>query len=200
MGSLPHGSPCLLGSPPEGALRGGQPTGMARRSSRRSGQPHLKGLRGGQTGRALPPLTERKKGKNQDTQKDDRIKDALGYLPASGQDQSCLRRDLLDPGLRRRCRGLASGRLQRCLRLGRPRRRGGDLPRRCHTSRGNNFPHDWHGHLLLGGMRFGLTPRSRPNYLDQGVKYPLGLPPLLGPGPRRPSPKLWWRQPTWRLA
>jgi hypothetical protein len=32
-------------------------------------------------------------------------------------------------------------------------------------------------------MRFGLTPWSHPNYLGQGVKYPLGLPPFLGPGP-----------------
>jgi hypothetical protein len=45
----------------------------------------------------------------------------------------------LDPGLHRRCRGLASGWLQRHPRLGRPRRRGGGLPRRCHDSRGNNF-------------------------------------------------------------
>jgi hypothetical protein len=34
LGGLPHGSPCLLAPPPpEGALRGGQPTGVARRSS-----------------------------------------------------------------------------------------------------------------------------------------------------------------------
>jgi hypothetical protein len=52
----------------------------------------------------------------------------------------------------------------------------------------------------LGGMRFGLTPRSHPNYFGQGVKYPLGPPPLLGPGPWCPDPKHWWCQPTWRLA
>lgn len=40
-----------------------------------------------------------------------------------------------------------------------------------------------HGRLLLGDMRIGLTPQSHLNYLGQGVKYPLGLPPLLGPGP-----------------
>jgi hypothetical protein len=39
------------------------------------------------------------------------------------------------------------------------------------------------GRLLLGSERIDLTPRSHLNYLGQGVKYPLGLPPLLGPGP-----------------
>jgi hypothetical protein len=42
-------------------LCGGQPTGMARRSTGCRGQPRLKGLRGGQTSRALPLLTERKR-------------------------------------------------------------------------------------------------------------------------------------------
>jgi hypothetical protein len=81
-----------------------------------------------------------------------------------------------------------------------PEAPGGGLPGQCHDSRGNNFPHGWHGHLLSGGMRVGLTPRSDPNYLGQGVKYPLGPPPLLGPGPWRPGPKHWWCQPTWRLS
>jgi hypothetical protein len=54
--------------------------------------------------------------------------------------------------------------------------------------------------LALGGMQVGLTPRSHLNYLGQGVKYPLGPPPLLGPGPWRPGPKHWWCQPTLRLA
>jgi hypothetical protein len=61
LGGLPHGSSCRLGPPPEGALCGGQPTGMARRSTGCRGQPRLKGLRGGQTSRALPPLAERKR-------------------------------------------------------------------------------------------------------------------------------------------
>jgi hypothetical protein len=34
---------------------------MARRITSCRGRPHLKGLRGGQTGRALPPLAERKR-------------------------------------------------------------------------------------------------------------------------------------------
>jgi hypothetical protein len=63
--------------------------------------------------------------------------------------------------------------------------------RRHRDNRGTNFPYGRHGHLLLGDMRFGLTSRSHPNYLGQGVKYPLGLPPLLGPGPRRPAPERW---------
>jgi hypothetical protein len=58
---LPHGSSCHLGPLPEGALCGVQPTGMARRSTGCRGRPRLKGLRGGQTSQALPPLAERKR-------------------------------------------------------------------------------------------------------------------------------------------
>jgi hypothetical protein len=36
--------------------------------------------------------------------------------------------------------------------------RGDDLPRQRHDSRGTSFPYGRHGHLLLGDMRFGLTP------------------------------------------
>jgi hypothetical protein len=42
-------------------LCGGQPTGVARRSTGCRSRLHLKGHRGGQTGRALPPLAERKR-------------------------------------------------------------------------------------------------------------------------------------------
>jgi hypothetical protein len=52
----------------EGALRGGQPTGMARRSTGRRSRPRLKSLRGGQTSQALPPLAERKREQVQGTQ------------------------------------------------------------------------------------------------------------------------------------
>jgi hypothetical protein len=41
----------------------------------------------------------------------------------------------------------------------------------------------------LGDRRIDLTPRSHNNYLGQGVKYPLGPPPLLGPGPWCPGPR-----------
>jgi hypothetical protein len=67
LGGLPHDSLCRLGPPPEGALRGGQPTSVARRNSGCRGRPRLKGLRGGQTNRALPPLAEWEKGQSQDT-------------------------------------------------------------------------------------------------------------------------------------
>jgi hypothetical protein len=70
LGGLPHGNSCRLAPPPpEGALCGGQPTGMTRRSTSSRGRPRLKGLRGGQTGRALPPLAEREREQVQDTVK-----------------------------------------------------------------------------------------------------------------------------------
>jgi hypothetical protein len=52
----------------EGALRGGQPTGMARHSTGRRNRLRLKGLRGGQTSQALPSLAERERRQVQDTQ------------------------------------------------------------------------------------------------------------------------------------
>jgi hypothetical protein len=58
---LPHGNSCRLGPPLEGALRGGQPTGLVRRGTGCRDQPRLKGLPGGQTSRALPPLAERRR-------------------------------------------------------------------------------------------------------------------------------------------
>jgi hypothetical protein len=42
-------------------LCGGQPTGVACRSIGCRGRPRLRGLRGGQTSQALPPLAERKR-------------------------------------------------------------------------------------------------------------------------------------------
>jgi hypothetical protein len=52
----------------------------------------------------------------------------------------------------------------------------------------------------LGGHAVRPDPQSHPNHLGQGVKYPLGLPPLLGPRPWCPGPRHRWCQPTWRLA
>ena len=40
-----------------------------------------------------------------------------------------------------------------------------------------------HMRLLSGDRRVGLTPWGHLNYLGQGVKYPLSLPLLFGPGP-----------------
>jgi hypothetical protein len=46
-----------------------------------------------------------------------------------------------------------------------------------------NLLYSRRGRLLLRDRRIGLTLRNHLNYLGQGVKYPLGLPPLLGPRP-----------------
>jgi hypothetical protein len=49
------------GLPLEGVLCGGQPTGMARRGTGCRSRHRLKGLLGGQTGQALPPLAKKKR-------------------------------------------------------------------------------------------------------------------------------------------
>ena len=54
---------------------------------------------------------------------------------------------------------------------------------RRHNGSRINLLYSRHQRLLLGDKRVGLTPWSHLNYLGQGVKYPLGLPSLLGPGP-----------------
>jgi hypothetical protein len=46
-----------------------------------------------------------------------------------------------------------------------------------------NLQYGRRGRLLLGDVWVGLTPRGHLNYLGQGVKYPLSLPLLFGPGP-----------------
>jgi hypothetical protein len=161
---------------------------MTRRSSRRSGRPRSKGLRGGQTGRALPPLTEKKKRQNQDTQKDDRIKDALRYLPALGQDQSCLQRDLLDPGLRRRYRRLASSRLQRRLRLGRPRRRGATCPGDVTTAEGTTSRTAGTGTCSWGTCGSACPLRVTPIISAKGSSTPSDRLRSLGQDPGVPGP------------
>jgi hypothetical protein len=60
-GRLAPCQPMPHGPPPEGALCGGQPTGMARRSTGSRGRPRLKGLRGGRNSQALPSLAERER-------------------------------------------------------------------------------------------------------------------------------------------
>jgi hypothetical protein len=128
-------------------------------------------------------LKEKERGQDQDTRRKNQNRGILRYLPAPDQGQLCLRGGPSGLGPRRRCRGLPCCRLRRRLHLGRPRRRRGNLPRRRHDDRRINLLCSRHGRLLLGNKRIDLTPRSHLNYLDQGVKYPLGLPPLLGPGP-----------------
>jgi hypothetical protein len=58
------------------------------------------------------------------------------------------------------------------FRLGRPRRRGSGLPRRRHDGRGTGLLYGRRGHLLLGGMRFGLTPRVTPIISAKGSSTP----------------------------
>jgi hypothetical protein len=93
------------GPPLEGALRGGQPTGLVRHGTGCRGQPRLKGLPGSQTSRALPPLAERREDKIKTHGGKDQSRGILGYLPTPDQGQSCLRGGPsgLDP--RMRCRG-----------------------------------------------------------------------------------------------
>jgi hypothetical protein len=86
-------------------------------------------------------------------------------------------------GPHRHCRGLPRYQLWHRSRLGRPGRRRDGPPRRSHDDPRINLLYSRHGRLLLGDRWVGLTPQSHLNYLGQGVKYPLGLPPLFGPGP-----------------
>jgi hypothetical protein len=82
----------------------------------------------------------------------------------------------------------------------RPRHQRDGLPKRSHDDPRITLLRSRHGQRSLGSRRLGLTPRGHLNYLGQGVKYPLGLPPFFGPGPRRPSPGYQWRQPARGLA
>jgi hypothetical protein len=127
-------------------------------------------------------LKEREKARSRHTEKNQN-RGILRYLPAPDQGQSCLRGGPSGPGPRKRCRGLPRCRFRRRFHLGRLRRRRGGLPRRRHDGRGTCLLCSQRGHLLLGDRRIGLTPRSHNNCLGQGVKYPLGLPLLLGLGP-----------------
>jgi hypothetical protein len=45
-----------------------------------------------------------------------------------------------------------------------------------------------HGRRFSGNRHLGLIPRGHLNFPSRGVEYPLGLPLLFGPGPRRPDP------------
>jgi hypothetical protein len=78
--------------------------------------------------------------------------------------------------------------------------RGTDSPGIATTTRGSPLLRSRHRQRFLGNRRLGLTPWGHLNYLGQGVKYPLGLPPFFGPGPRRPGPGYRRRQPARGLA
>jgi hypothetical protein len=105
-GDLPHGNSSRLGPPLEGALCGGQPTGLVRRGTGCRSQPHLKGLPGGQTSRALPPLAERRReDKIKTHRRKNQSRGILGYLPAPDQGQLCQRGGPSGLGPRRHYRG-----------------------------------------------------------------------------------------------
>jgi hypothetical protein len=58
---LPHGNSCRLSTPLEGVFCGGRPTGVACCGTGCRSRHCLKGLPGGQAGRALPPFAEKKR-------------------------------------------------------------------------------------------------------------------------------------------
>jgi hypothetical protein len=132
-------------------------------------------------------LKEREK--VQDTQKENQNRGILRYLPALGQGQSCLRGGPSGPGLRRHCRGLPTVGFGAAFTSGARGAEGVTCLGVVTTAEGPASCTAGAGTCSWGGMWFGLTPRSHPNHLGQGVKYPLGLPPLLGPGPWCPGPR-----------
>jgi hypothetical protein len=56
-------------------------------------------------------------------------------------------------------------------------------PMRRHNGPRTNLLYCRHERPLWGDRQVGPTPRSHLNYFGQGVKYPLGLPLIFGPGP-----------------
>jgi hypothetical protein len=139
-----------------------------------------------------------KKGKNhgQYIRKKNQGEDVPGYSPASGHDQPCLGGGLSDLDPRQRRRGPLRRRLRHHPCFERPGRLGGGLLRHRHDDLGAAPLRCRRGRRLSGSRRPGLAPRGRFGSSSRGVKYPPGLPPLLGPGPRRPDSEDRRRQPT----
>jgi hypothetical protein len=169
-------------------LREGQLNGKARSGAGRASRRRLKGLPGCQVSQAMASLAEgKKKNHGRDIRMKSQDEDIPRHLPALGHDQPCLGGGLsdLDPRSRRR------GPLRRQLRhhpcFGRPGRPWGGLPRHCNGDLRVAPLRCRRGRRLSGSRRLGLGPRGRLNSSSRGVKYPLGLPPPLGPGPRRPD-------------
>jgi hypothetical protein len=181
-------------------LCGGQPTSVAWCGTGCRSRHRLKGLPGSQIDRTVPPFAGRKKKRDQDTRRKSQDIGILRYLPAPDQGQSCLRGGPSGLGPCRRRRGLPRCRLQRRSHFGRPGRRRDGLPMRHHDGLRINLLYGWHERLLLGDRQVGLTPRGHLNYPGQGVKYPLILPLLFGPGPRCPGLRYRWHQPARGLA
>jgi hypothetical protein len=185
LGGLPRGNSCRLGPPPKGALCRGQPTGMARRSTGCRGWPRL-GAR--PAGPCLRLLKERERASSRHTEKKPKqrypqILTRSGARPIMPAERPLGPRS---PQALPRVAPLPASTplLPRAPEATRER------PAQASSRRTRDRPPVRSARApALGGMRFGLTPRSRPNHLGQGVKYPLGLPPLLGPGPWCPGPK-----------
>jgi hypothetical protein len=113
--------------------------------------------------------------------------DILRYLPAPGHDQPCLWGDLSDLDPQRYRRGPPRRQLRYHPRFGHLGRPGDGLPRLCHDDLRVAPLRCWHGRRFSGNRHLGLTPRGHLNSPSRGVEYPLGLPPLFGPGPRGPD-------------
>jgi hypothetical protein len=183
-------------------LCGGQPTGMARCSIGCRGRPHLKGLRGGQNSQALPLLAERERERASSRHTSEKTKTEVSSdtYPLRGKaNRACgeAPRAPVSVGTAEGCPAAGFGVVSASDARG---AKGATCPGVVTTVEGPAPCTAGADTSSWGGMRFGLTPRSHPHHLDQGVKYPLGLPPLLGPGPWCPGPRHWWCQPTWRLA
>jgi hypothetical protein len=201
LGGLPQGNPRRLGPPPESALCGGQPSSVARRSTGCRSQLRLKGLRGGQTSRALPSLAERERRQFKTHSEKTKTEVSSDTYPLRGKANRACGEAPWAPVSTDAAEGCPAADFGAASTLGARGAEGATYPGVVTTTEGPASCAAGAGTCSWGGgMRFGLTPRSHPNYLDQGVKYPLGLPPLLGPGPWCPSPKHWWCQPTWGLA
>jgi hypothetical protein len=136
----------------------------------------------------MASLAKRKK-KNHD--RDMRMKsqdeDIPRYLPAPGHDQPSLGGGLSDLDPRGHRRGRFAGSFGTTLALGALNARGGGLPRHRHGDLRVAPLRCPRGRRLSGSRRLGLAPWGRLNSSSRGVKYPLGLPPPLGLGPRRPD-------------
>jgi hypothetical protein len=175
--------------PPEplswNALREGRLNGKARSGAGRTGRRRLKGLPGCQVSQAMASLAEEKGKITAGTYEwKARTKAFPRYLPAPGHDPPCLGGSLLDLGPRNRSRGPLRRQLRHYPCFGHP---GGRLPRRCHDDLRVASLRCRRERRFSGSRRPGVAPRGHLSSSSRGVRRSLGLPPLLGPGPRRPD-------------
>jgi hypothetical protein len=184
LGSLPHGKSRRLGPPLKGALRGGQPTSLARRGTSCRSRFCLEGLPGGQTGQALPPLAERKRERARSRHTEKKPKHKYPHiLTRFGP------RPIVPAGRPLGPRSpQALPRVAPLPTLAPPPPRAPEAPKGQPAQASSRRPEDQHPvqpawAISLGEQADRPDPQSHLNYLGQGVKYPLGLPLLLGPGP-----------------